>query len=129
MRVRNMFCKSINSNTNDIVKVVIEGKLVAGKQTEIKEVKNAFEAYDKWAKKQDSTNLDGTTNQVTNQVARVKSIFAFCAEPRSRDEIQQHIGISNRGYFRTNILKPLLEAGKLKMTIPDKPNSKNQKWV
>lgn len=71
----------------------------------------------------------GTSNQVTNQVARVKSILAFCAEPRSRDEIQQHIGISNRGYFRTNILKPLLEAGKLKMTIPDKPNSKNQKYI
>jgi Fic family protein len=74
-------------------------------------------------------DLDGDTNQDTNQVARTKAILDFCAEPRSRGEIQQHIGLSNRGYFRTSILKPLLESGKLKMTIPDKPNSRNQKYV
>jgi hypothetical protein len=36
-----------NSLSLDEVTAVIEGKLVAGKQTEIKEVKNAYEAYDK----------------------------------------------------------------------------------
>jgi Fic family protein len=36
-----------NSLTLGEVTAVIEGKLVAGKQTEIKEVKNAYEAYDK----------------------------------------------------------------------------------
>ena len=36
-----------NSLTFDEVSAVIDGKAVAGKQTEIKEVKNAYEAYDK----------------------------------------------------------------------------------
>lgn len=36
-----------NALTLDEVTAVIEGKRVAGKQTEIKEVKNAYEAYDK----------------------------------------------------------------------------------
>jgi Fic family protein len=36
-----------NSLTLGEVTAVIEGKVVAGKQTEIKEVKNAYEAYDK----------------------------------------------------------------------------------
>lgn len=36
-----------NSLTFDEVTAVIEGKVVAGKQSEIKEVKNAYEAYDK----------------------------------------------------------------------------------
>jgi Fic family protein len=35
-----------NTLSLDEVTAVIEGKLVAGKQTEIKEVKNAYEAYD-----------------------------------------------------------------------------------
>jgi Fic family protein len=74
-------------------------------------------------------DLDGATNQDTVQDARAKAILEFCSEPRSRDGIQQYIGVSNRGYFRTSILKPMLESGKLKMTIPDKPNSRNQKYV
>ena len=36
-----------NALTLDEVTAVIEGKRIAGKQTEIKEVKNAYEAYDK----------------------------------------------------------------------------------
>lgn len=36
-----------NTLTLNEVAAVIEGKIVAGKQTEIKEVKNAYEAYDK----------------------------------------------------------------------------------
>ncbi len=87
-------------------------------------------------------NLDGA-NQVTNQdngqdvtqepviseSDREQVILDFCAVPRSREEIQERIGISNRGHFRTKILNPLLESGKLVRTIPDKPNSRNQKYV
>ena len=36
-----------NSLSLDEVTAVIDGKMIAGKQTEIKEVKNAYEAYDK----------------------------------------------------------------------------------
>jgi Fic family protein len=49
-RVRSIYSSlAIEGNTLslDEVEGVIEGKLVAGKQTEIKEVKNAYEAYDK----------------------------------------------------------------------------------
>jgi len=49
--------------------------------------------------------------------------------PRTREEMQSFIGIETREYFRREIVKPLLESGKLKMTIPDKPNSRNQKYV
>lgn len=89
-----------------------------------------------WNKQNDAHNndLDGNdqaTNQVTDQVAadREKKILDFCIVPRSRAEIQEHIGIANRGYFRTEILEPLLKRGKLARTIPEKPNSQNQKYV
>jgi len=49
-RVRSVYSSlAIEGNTLSLDEVtdVLEGKLVAGKQVEIKEVKNAFEAYDK----------------------------------------------------------------------------------
>jgi ATP-dependent DNA helicase RecG len=80
-----------------------------------------------------NSNLDGTTMQVAMQVttqdARTEQLIEFCSEPRSREEMQQFIGIMNREYFRKAILKPLLDARKLRMTVPDKPTSRNQHYV
>jgi len=70
------------------------------------------------------------TPQVTMQVAgeRAISIVKFCSEPHSREEIQRFLGIKNRDYFRKEILNPLIEAGILESTIPDKPTSRFQKY-
>ncbi|MGO2279875.1 MULTISPECIES: Fic family protein [Vibrio] len=43
--------------------------------------------------------------------------------------MQQHLGLKNREYFIKNILKPLIDAGKLALTIPDKPTSPKQKFI
>ncbi len=67
--------------------------------------------------------------QDTAQVERADKILDFCAEPKTRGEIQAFVGIAHREHFRTKILGPLLASGKLKMTIPDKPNSRNQRYV
>lgn len=58
-----------------------------------------------------------------------QQLLKFCTVARSREEMQLFIGISNRSHFSKFYLKPLLESGQLKMTIPDKPKSKNQKYV
>jgi len=67
--------------------------------------------------------------QVTDQVDRAEKIIEFCVQPKSREEIQSFVGIAHREHFRAKILKPLLDSGRLKMTIPDKPNSRNHKYV
>ena len=82
-------------------------------------------------------HLSGTTAQDTAQVntqvsaqeARLMKLEAFCATARTREELQEFMGIKNRSYFRKAYLNPLLENGRLIMTIPDKPNSKNQKYI
>ena len=82
-------------------------------------------------------NMDGATNHVTDHVtnhvaeqdARIESLIEFCATPKSREEMQDYLGISNRGHFSASILRPLLLEGKLKMTIPDKPKSVKQKYI
>ena len=53
----------------------------------------------------------------------------FCSESRTREEMQNYMGISSKTSFRRIFLKPLLKSGKLKMTLPDKPNSGNQKYI
>jgi len=65
----------------------------------------------------------------TSEEQRVQTIIDFCSQARTRNEIQKFIGISNRAYFSREILKPLLDSGNLSMTIPNKPNSKNQKYI
>jgi len=75
------------------------------------------------------------TVQVTAQAAeqaepdKVAAVLEFCRQARSRDEIMAHIGLSHREHFRTAILQPLLEAGFLQPTIPDKPTSPKQKYL
>lgn len=59
----------------------------------------------------------------------IEMILSFCSEPRTRAQIQEHIGVSSRKLFTTKFLTPLIESGQLKMTIPDKPTSRNQKYV
>lgn len=38
------------------------------------------------------------------------------------------MGLRDRTKFRNKYVRPLLEEGIIEMTIPDKPNSQNQKY-
>jgi len=56
-------------------------------------------------------------------------IIDFCAVPRSRLEIIEHIGYKSKTTLWRNYLKPLLVEGRLEMTIPEQPKNRNQKYV
>lgn len=46
----------------------------------------------------------------------------------SAADLMQRLGLSHRPTFRKNYLSPALEKRIVERTIPDKPNSKNQKY-
>ncbi len=56
-------------------------------------------------------------------------LLAFCKTPRSRAEIEQHFkGRLTINYLMTNIVRPMIANGRLRLTIPEKPRSKYQKY-
>ena len=44
-------------------------------------------------------------------------------------ELMEHFKYKHCTYFVNNYIKPLLESNKLGLTIPDKPNLRNQKYI
>ena len=71
-----------------------------------------------------------TEQEKTNKKEdKINLILEFCKEPKSVKEIMEYIGLKHRPTFMYDYLNPLLEKGKLQMTIPDKPKSRNQKYV
>lgn len=70
-----------------------------------------------------------SAGQATPQVDENEiKIINFCIEPKSREEIQEFTGLKHREHFRKDILKPLIDKGVLKLTIPNKPTSPKQKY-
>lgn len=59
----------------------------------------------------------------------MQGILVFCRLPKSREEIARRFGFMAISYMMTKYVQPLIEGGKLEMTIPSKPKSKNQKYV
>ncbi len=55
-------------------------------------------------------------------------VLELAVEPRTLPELMVPSGRSNRTKFRDQVLAPLLEAGLLERTIPDKPRSPNQRY-
>lgn len=45
-----------------------------------------------------------------------------------RSSLQQKLGLANRDHFRKAFLNPAINEGFIEMTIPDKPNSRMQKY-
>lgn len=48
--------------------------------------------------------------------------------PISSNEIMEKLGIKSKETLRANYIDPAIENGLIKMTLPDKPTSKNQKY-
>ena len=156
-----------NTLTIEQVTAIINGKRILGAPGEIKEVQNAYQAYeillelnpllirerqqeyyrvlgvaDKNADSSifvefmlqaicDALQEIGTTDQVADQVAdQVKSLVACIgSETLSATAIMQRLKLSHRATFRANYLNPALAAGLIERTIPDKPNSRNQRYI
>ena len=78
----------------------------------------------------DQVRADMDSDQVALRLsARQRAIVAACDVPRSLAELMERAGVSHRSHFRRKHLKPLLEAGLVRMTNPGNPRAPNQRYV
>jgi predicted HTH transcriptional regulator len=87
---------------------------------------NEFTPQDTPQDKQD-TPQDAPQDEQQNSTQLLKLIKVLIRD-MSREELMNALSISDREYFREFFIKPALEKGWIEMTIPTKPNSKNQKY-
>ena len=73
-------------------------------------------------------NTKPLENNGIGEVDLAEKILRFCAKPKTRDELAKELNLLSISYMMSSYINPLLESGKLKMTIPDKPKSRNQRY-
>lgn len=122
-----------NSLSLEQVTAILDGKCVLGNPNEIKEVQNAYEAYELMLEFiRDSlteiTVIGRSTVQDSDQdkTPTERFLSALGDEILSATELMKRLGLSHRPTFRKNYLNPALEQRLIERTIPDKPNSRNQ---
>lgn len=71
---------------------------------------------------------DNVQDNMQETLSNPDKILILCEKPKSIIELANLLGYKDRRSVR-KLLNPLLEIGRIAMTIPDKPNSKNQKYI
>ena len=77
---------------------------------------------------QENKNAQETHKKHTRN-AQENFILDFCNEAKTLKEILEYCGYKNARNFREKYINPLLKNGKLKMTIPEQPKNRNQKYI
>ena len=74
--------------------------------------------------------LESTEKEITHISSYVTKLLEVMDYniPMSANEIMNKLGLKSKDSFRANYLNPALENGLIKMTLPDKPTSKNQMY-
>lgn len=74
------------------------------------------------------TLYNGVYAGSTQEKTEAATLLEYCREPRNRKEIAQFLGLKTASYAMDRHIRPLLEEGKLEMTMPEKPRSTHQKY-
>jgi len=67
------------------------------------------------------------SKNISVQVNRLLEVMDYDV-PLSANEIMERLNIKSKETLRSSYLNPAIKNGLIKLTIPDKPNSKNQKY-
>lgn len=91
---------------------------------------NKLENSDSYLRSAEELRWERFGTQIKNKIDDTYlKVLLHCISPKSREEIFEHIGIYNNSRNFRNYIKPVIDIGWLQPTIPEKPTSKNQKYI
>ena len=70
----------------------------------------------------------GQTEYLPERVQRLLTVME-CDTPYTGNALMEKLGLKAKEGFRRNYLRPAIEMNVIRMTIPDRPNSRNQRYV
>ncbi len=79
---------------------------------------------------QDARPIDNlVTSELTKLGDKEYRLVDLCEVPRMLTDIMAHLGFKNKTYFKRKYVNQLIDRGVLRMTKPEKPRAKDQKYV
>ena len=75
-----------------------------------------------------SVQISESSEQMTEYLKRMLDVMEYDV-PYTATAIMGMLGLRSKETFRKNYMNPALELNLVRMTIPDKPNSKNQRYI
>ena len=88
------------------------------------DVRNSQQSKDK----KDKGRKGAAAKYLDFESEEYNKLMVFLGEPRTRQEIMDFCGFKARDFFRKHVLQPLIDMEKIELTIPDKPQSSNQRY-
>lgn len=75
-----------------------------------------------------STQIKEDNEQLSEAVRKLLEVMEYDV-PYTGKILMEKLGLKSREGFRRNYLRPAVEMELIRMTIPDKPNSRNQRYM
>ena len=75
-----------------------------------------------------TVSISNNSENLTEYVKALLDIMEYDV-PYTTASLMKMLDMKSRESFRKNYLHPAMELGLVSMTIPDKPNSRNQRYI
>ena len=75
-----------------------------------------------------STQISEENEQFSEYIKKMLDVMEYDI-PYTSKVIMEKLGLKSKEGFRRNYLRPAIDMNLIRMTIPDKPNSRNQRYV
>ena len=75
-----------------------------------------------------SVQISEDNEQLSEYLKRLLDVMEYDV-PYTSNTLMEKLGLKSKEGFRRNYLRPAIDMSLIRMTIPDKPNSRNQRYV